>query len=75
MRFDYPPVIIKTEDKLNYFSALRQADSGIIEPFIDYIAANLVRSLKIMVSGARGESIEEPDDIDKEISMLDRKIK
>jgi Fic family protein len=75
MQFGYPPVIIKTEDKQNYFSVLQQADADILEPFIDYIATNLNRSLEIMIKGAKGESIEEPDDIDKEISLLDIKLR
>jgi len=75
MQFGYPPVIIKTEDKANYFSALQQADSGTIEPFIEYIAKNLNRSLEIMITGAKGESIEEADDLDKEIALLEQKVK
>jgi Fic family protein len=75
MQYGYPPAIIKTEDKSNYFAALQQADSGIYEPFFDYIAANLVRSLEIMIAGAKGESIEEPDDLDKEIALLEQKLK
>jgi len=75
MKFNYPPVIIKTEDKDNYFFALQQADAGTIEPFINYIATNLVRSLEIMIAGAKGESIEEPDDIDKEIALLEQRLR
>lgn len=75
MQFGFPPVIIKTEDKENYFSALRQADAGLIEPFIEYIAKNMVRSLEIMIAGANGLSIQEPDDIDKEIALLEQKLK
>lgn len=74
MQFGYPPAIIKTDDKINYFSALQQADSGSIEPFIDYIAKNLVRSLEIIIAGAQGKSIEEPDDLDKEVALLEQKI-
>lgn len=74
MQHGYPPVIIKSDDKSNYFSALQQADSGILVPFIDYILNNLVNSLEIMIKGAKGESIEEPDDIDKEISLLEQKL-
>lgn len=70
----YPPVIIKTQDKANYFSVLQQADAGVLEPFLNYIGANLVTSLEIMIRGAKGESIEEPDDIDKEISLLEQKL-
>ncbi len=75
MQFGYPPVIIKTEDKENYFAVLRLADADELEPFIEYIAENLVRSLEIMIRGAKGEDIEEPDDLDKEIALLERKIR
>ena len=75
MQFGYPPVIIKTEDKANYFAALQQADAGNIELFISYIAVNLNRSLQIMIAGANGEEIEEEEDLDKEISLLENKLK
>ena len=74
IHFGYPPLIIKTEDKLNYFAALRQADAGIIEPFFEYIVSNLIRSLEIMISAAKGESIEEEDDLDKAIALLKAKM-
>ncbi|MDP3444868.1 MAG: Fic family protein [Ignavibacteria bacterium] len=74
IHFGYPPLIIKTDDKLNYFSALQQADAGMIEPFFEYITKNLTRSLEIMISGAKGESIEEEDDLDKEIALLKTKL-
>lgn len=75
MKFGYPPVIIKTEDKAKYFTALQMADAGNIEMFIDYIAQNLNRSLEIMIAGANGEDIEEPDDLNKEIALLEQKLK
>jgi len=74
MQFHYPPVIVKTEDKANYFTALQLADAGNIEAFVEYIAQNLVRSLEIMISGANGENIEEDDDIDKEIALLEQRL-
>ncbi|MBK7468148.1 MAG: Fic family protein [Saprospiraceae bacterium] len=75
MQFGYPPVIIKTNDKENYFAALRQADAGLLEPFIEYISKNLNNSLELMIRGAKGEIIEEPDDLDKEIALLEQKLK
>lgn len=75
MQYGYPPVIIKTEDKQNYFNMLRLADAGNLEPFVNYIAENLSHSLEIMIKGAKGESIEEPDDLDKEIALLEQKLK
>jgi Fic family protein len=75
MQFDYPPVIIKTEDKENYYAVLRLADADQLEPFIEYIAQNLVRSLEIMIRGAKGESIEEPEDFDKKLALLEGRLK
>jgi len=75
MQFHYPPVIVKTEDKANYFAALQLADAGNIEAFVEYIAQNLVYSLEIMIAGANGENIEEDDDIDKEIALLEQRLK
>lgn len=74
MQFGFPPVIIKTEDKANYFAALQLADAGNIEAFVSYIAKNLVHSLGIMIAGAKGESIEEDDDLDKEIALLEQRL-
>lgn len=74
MQFGFPPVIIKTEDKTNYFAALQMADAGNLEAFVNYIAQNLVRSLEIMIAGAKGESIEEDDDLDKEIALLEQRL-
>jgi Fic family protein len=75
MQFGYPPVIIKTEDKENYFAVLRLADADELEPFVEYIAKNLVHSLEIMIKGAKGENIDEPDDLDKELALLEGKLR
>lgn len=75
IQFGYPPVIIKTEDKENYYAVLRLADADDLEPFIEYIAQNLVHSLKIMIKGAKGEDIEEIDDLDKELALLEGRLK
>lgn len=75
MQNGFPPVIIKTEDKASYFSVLQMADAGILEPFFEYIAKNTVYSLEIMIRGAKGESIDEPDDLDKELALLERKLR
>jgi len=75
MQFGYPPAIIKTQDKENYFSALRQADAGNIDLFISYIAENVIYTSELMLKGARGEEIEEPDDFDKQIALLEHKLR
>ncbi|WP_452222306.1 Fic family protein [Lacinutrix salivirga] len=74
MKFGYPPVVIKTDDKENYFKVLQLADAGQIEPFVNYIARNLIHSLEIMIAGGKGKNIEEDDDIDKEIKLLEDRL-
>jgi len=74
MKSGFPPVIIKTEDKANYLSALEQADAGEHESFITYISKNLINSLELMISGAKGESIEEEEDVFKELKLLEQEI-
>jgi Fic family protein len=76
MQFGFPPTIIKSdkESKDAYFAALQLADAGNIEAFINYIAENLNHSLEIMIAGANGEEIEEPEDLDKEIALLEQRL-
>lgn len=75
MQFGYPPAIIKTEDKENYYAVLALADADELEPFIQYIMQNLIRSLEIMIKGAKGEDIEEPEDFDKELLVIEGRLK
>ncbi|MBP6825885.1 MAG: Fic family protein, partial [Saprospiraceae bacterium] len=70
MQYGYPPVVIKQQNRQAYYYALRQADAGELGIFIEYIGENLLQSLDIQLKGARGESLEEPDDLDKEIALL-----
>lgn len=76
MSYDYPPVIIKTEDKENYFSVLRLVDNDKDkqEYLTNYIAENVCNSLETMIRAAKGEEIEESDDLDKEVFLLKQKV-
>lgn len=74
LKHGLPPVIIKSADKRQYLFALNQADTGNEAAFVDYIARQLIWSLELTLKAARGESIEEPDDIDKEISIFKRQV-
>ena len=67
-----PPAIVKTEDKANYFAALRQADGGEIEHFRNYIAKLTADALQIMLAGARGENIDDDQHQDRKIAMLEK---
>jgi len=79
LKNNLPPIIIKSKDKINYLRALNQADVGSgedkLNPFIIYIANQLIWSLEISIKAAKGENIEEEDDFDKEISLLSKQSK
>lgn len=69
-RYDLPPVIIKTDDKKNYLRALQQADSGDLAAFVDYMINQLAWSVDISIRAAKGESIEEQNDWEKQLALL-----
>ncbi|CAN5408863.1 hypothetical protein BH09BAC1_BH09BAC1_20730 [soil metagenome] len=70
MRAGYPPVIIPTKDKKAYLDALNKVDTNVdTQAFAGYIAKQLVWSLELNLKAAKGEDIEEEDDLDKEISI------
>lgn len=74
LKNNLPPVVIKSKDKKNYLLALSKADVGDEQAFVKYIAEQLIWSLETSIKAAKGESIEEPDDIDKEIDIIKKKL-
>ena len=88
-RYEYPMVIIQTKDKNNYLRTLNRCDVevglepsqgvnasiGKIQPFIEYIGEQLVHSFDISIKAGKGESIEEEDDFEKQLTLLQRKLK
>lgn len=69
-----PPVIVETEKKDGYLSSLQQADADNIEVLFEYLGEQLIKSLRLMISGAKGENITEDDDLDKKIALLKKEI-
>ncbi len=74
MQKGYPPVVIKQQDRNNYYQVLRRADAGEYQAIVDYIAEVLVKSLETYLKGAKGEAIEENEDIDKEIILFKKSL-
>jgi Fic family protein len=70
MRAGLPPIVIKSADKERYITALNKADVGDREAFHQYFGEQVLWSLKLAGKAARGESVEEEDDIDKEIKLF-----
>lgn len=70
----YPPIVIKSKEKADYLRALNRADAGIFEDFISYISNQEIWSLGIYLRAANGESVEEKDDLEKEIELFKKSI-
>ena len=70
IRFGYPPLVIKSEDKEGYIAALQKADIGDIEALAIYLGKSLISWLEIGIKAGRGEDISAPEDIDKEIDIF-----
>ena len=72
LRDGYPPIIVPTERKKDYLIALRLADAGDISALADFLGSCLIRSLELGIRAAKGESVEEPGDLEKEITVFIR---
>lgn len=70
MKAGYMPIVIKSADKKNYLSALQLADAGDLLPLTEYLAEQEVWALELGLKAARGESLVEPEDLDKRIDVL-----
>ncbi len=68
----YPPLIIETKEKETYNRYLGdiQAYGGPPDLFYGFLADKLLRSQRLVLDALAGKSIEEPNDIDKEISLF-----
>jgi len=74
MKNGYPPVVIKTDDRQNYYSLLSQADIGETWPFVEYITDRLKSSLNLYIKAINGQDIDEDEDIDKEIALFKMQV-
>ena len=82
----YPMIVVHEEDKNNYINALEQCDNAIglipsigakakleqITPLSEYLEQCLERALQISIKAAKGENIEEEDDLQKKLALLAR---
>lgn len=82
-RHNYPMLVVKTNDKQNYLTALNRCDVIVgtipseganatlsqITPFVEYMTKCLERALTICIKGAKGESITEADDWKKTLRV------
>ena len=75
MKHGYTVALIPREERDQYVNTLERADqSEDLTEFISYIAACCEYSLNLHLRAARGEDIEDVEDIDKEIALFKRSL-
>ncbi|MCP5547764.1 MAG: Fic family protein [Akkermansiaceae bacterium] len=75
MRSGYLPLVVPTQQKDRYLASLRRADAGELDALTDYLATCLEASMNRGIAAAKGENIEEDDDLLKEIELFKRRQK
>ena len=82
----YPMIVVHESDRNGYLGALRQCDAttGLIPavgahaeleqitPLVEYLKKCLEQALRIGIKAAKGENIEEEDDVQKKLAVLAR---
>ena len=75
IRHGYTIAIISREERDRYIQTLEQADkSEDLAEFITYVAHCCEYALNLHMKAARGEDIEDVEDIDKEIALFKRSL-
>ena len=70
LRFGYPPIAIKAEDKKNYFAALQRSNDGDVDALAIYLGKVLISWLEIGIKAGKGENISHTDDVYKEVNSF-----
>ncbi len=75
IKHGYTVALIPREERGEYINTLERADQNEeLTEFITYIAACCKYSLNLHLRAARGEDIEDAEDIDKEIALFKRSL-
>ncbi|WP_223233387.1 Fic family protein [Chitinophaga sp. CF418] len=75
LKHNLPPVVIKSADKKNYLRTLGEADAGDPGPLVEYISQQLIWSLNLNIDAAKGQSVLENDDLQKQIDIWRKHLK
>lgn len=70
----YVPAIIKLEERNDYYTAINTSSLDNPENLALHLGQAEIHSLEIALKAAKGESIEDPDDLDKELSLLEQRL-
>lgn len=70
----YVPAIIKLDARDAYYQALNESTLDAMEPLALFVGRQLAQSMEMLIKAAKGESIDEPDDLDKQLALLKQEM-
>ena len=75
IKHGYTVAIVQSDKKTRYIQELERADqSEDLTQFIEHIASCCTYALDLYLRAARGENIDDPEDIDQEIALFKRSV-
>ena len=74
MQFGYTPAIIRLESRDSYYRLLNLSSLEDPLPLAQMIAEETMKTLQLAVDASKGLPLEEPEDLDKAMSLLKSKV-
>ncbi|WP_340066498.1 Fic family protein [Ascidiimonas aurantiaca] len=74
MQCGYTPAIIRLENREEYYRMLNLSSLEDPLPLAEMIAAESLKTTQQAIKAARNEPVNEPEDLDKELQLLEQKI-
>lgn len=74
LRDGLPAIVIKSDEKEQYLTALRLADAGEYETLVEFLLHCLQYALELGNKAIKGESLDEPDDVDMKLALLKKRM-
>lgn len=75
MQCGYTPAIIRLEERDEYYRMLNLSSLEDPMPLVEMIATESLKTTELAIAAALGKPIDEPEDLDKELALLEQKIK
>ena len=74
MQHGFVPLVVPLEREEEYLLALEKADAGELEDFVALLGEALIGSLRLFLRAARGESLEEPGELERKAQQFKEQL-
>ena len=74
MQNGFMPTIVPLTSRDGYYLALNDSTAEDMRPLVEYVGQNLIQSMELAIEGAKGNSVEEPKDWEKELEVMRQSV-